>query len=153
MARSRQRLALNDDPGKITQEIQKRILKDLDDLIEQARAQQAQAKPGSGQPQKGDKAGQQPQPGQQQGPQQVAKGNKQHAEAGNTPAQDSTFTQGGNPQVELGQDIKEIREAWAKLHPRDRNAILEGGSEKVNPKYQKMVEDYFKSLSDKANER
>ena len=153
MARSRQRLALNDDPGKITQEIQKRILKDLDDLIEQARAQQAQAKPGQGQPQKGDKPGQQPQPGQQQGPQQVAKRNQQHAETGSTPAQDSTFTQGGNPQVELGQDIKEIREAWAKLHPRDRAAVLEGGSEKVNPKYQKMVEDYFKSLSDKANER
>jgi hypothetical protein len=43
--------------------------------------------------------------------------------------------------------------AWGELHPRDREAVLEGASEKVNPKYQKMVEDYFKSLSEKATQR
>ena len=152
MARSRQRLALNNDPGKVTQEIQKRILKDLDDLIEQARAQQAQARPTPGQA-KGTQPGQQPQPGQQnKGQQQVAR-TKTHQETGTTPAQDSTMTQGSNPQADLGPDIKEIRKAWAELNKRDRQAVLEGASEKPNPKYQKMIEDYFKSLSDKAAER
>ncbi len=37
MARSRQRLALNNDPGKTTQIIQDRIIDDIDSLIDQAR--------------------------------------------------------------------------------------------------------------------
>jgi hypothetical protein len=151
MARSRQRLALNNDPGKVTQEIQKRIQIDLDNLIKLAQQQQAQSKPGQGQPKPGDKS-QQPKPGQQQGPQQVAKGD-QHQEKGQSPAQQSTFAQGGPPQVDISQDIKEQMKQWGQLHPRDRDAVLEGASEKVNPKYQKMVEDYFKSLSEKAAQR
>jgi hypothetical protein len=154
MARSRQRLALNNDPGKVTQEIQKRIQIDLDNLIKLAQAQQAQMKPGSGQPKPGDKP--KPQPGQPQpGPQQVAKGQQQkdHQEQGKTPAQESVLAQGGEPQVDISQDIKEKMQEWGKLHPRDRDAVLEGASEKVNPKYQKLVEDYFKSLSEKATQR
>lgn len=152
MARSRQRLALNNDPGKVTQEIQKRIQIDLDSLIKLAQAQQAQMKPGQGQPKPGDKS-KQPQPGQPQpGPQQVAK-DKQHQEQGKTPAQESTFAQGGAPQVDISQDYKEMMKQWGQLHPRDRDAVLEGASEKVNPKYQKLVEDYFKSLSEKAAQR
>lgn len=152
MARSRQRLAINDDPGKVTQEIQKRIQIDLDNLIKLAQQQQAQMKPGQGPPKPGDKS-KQPKPGQQQGPQQIAKGNKEHQEQGKTPAQESTFAQGGPPQVDISQDIKEQMKQWGQLHPRDREAVLEGASEKVNPKYQKMVEDYFKSLSEKAAQR
>src|SRR5439155_5952167 len=53
MARSRQRLALNNDPGKTTQIIQERILHDLDSLIEQSRRQAC--------------AGGAPQPGQMHG--------------------------------------------------------------------------------------
>jgi hypothetical protein len=151
MARSRQRLAINDDPGKITQEIQKRIQIDLDNLIKLAQAQQAQSKPGQGQPKPGDKP--KPQPGQPQpGPQQAGKG-KEHQETGKTPAEQSTLAQGGEPQVDLSQDIKEKMQEWGRLHPRDRDAVLEGSSEKVNAKYQKLVEDYFKSLSDKAAQR
>jgi len=33
------------------------------------------------------------------------------------------------------------------MHGRDRDSIVEGENEKVNPKYQKLVEDYFKSLT------
>jgi len=150
MARSRQRLALNNDPGQVTQEIQKRIQMDLDGLIKLAQAQQAQMKPGKGPPKPGDKSKGQ-QPGQPQpGPQQVAKNGKEHQENGKTAAQESTFAQGGPPQVDISQDIKEKMQEWGKLHPRDRDAVLEGASEKVNPKYQKLVEDYFKSLSEKA---
>lgn len=147
MARSRQRLALNNDPGKVTQEIQKRIQIDLDNLIKLAQQQQAQMKPGK--PKPGDKSKQPGQGQPQPGPQQVAK-NGQHQENGKTPAQQSTFAQGGPPQVDISQDIKEMMKQWGQLHPRDRDAVLEGASEKVNPKYQKMVEDYFKSLSEKA---
>jgi len=150
MARSRQRLALNNDPGKITQEIQKRIVIDLDQLIENARAQQAQLKPGS-QPRPAQR-GTQPQPGQgQQGQQRLANG--QHQEQGTTAAQQSVLTPGGSPQVDINQDIKEGLQEWGKLHPRDRQAVTEQSTEKVNPKYQKLVEDYFKTLSEKAAEQ
>ncbi len=44
MARSRQRLAMNSDPGPVTQEIQKRILDNLDDLIEEARKKERRDK-------------------------------------------------------------------------------------------------------------
>ena len=151
MARSRQRLAVNNDPGKITQEIQKRILIDLDALIQMAQNQQAQMKPGQ-QPGQGQKP-QQPKPGQgQKGQQQMAQGQQQQ-QGGTNPAQQSVQNPGGQAQVDISQDIRQSREEWGKLHPRDRAALVEGENEKVNPKYQKLVEDYFKSLSQKATEQ
>jgi hypothetical protein len=151
MARSRQRLAINDDPGKITQEIQKRILFDLDNMIKLAQAQQAQMKPGNGPPKPG-KGPPQPQPGQQRGQQQVAQRPGQQT-GGQTPAGQSTLNQGNTPQVDLSQEMKEIAKEWGGLHPRLRDAIMEGASEKMSPKYQKLVEDYYKTLSEKATER
>jgi hypothetical protein len=150
MARSRQRLALNNDPGKVTQEIQKRIVIDLDGLIEQARNQQAQMRPGQ-RPQRGNQ-GQQPQPGQgNRGQQQIA--DAQHREQGQNPAQQSVLAPGGQPQVDISQQIKQEMTEWAQLHPRDRKAIVEGEQEKVNPKYQKLVDDYYKTLNQKATEQ
>jgi hypothetical protein len=149
MARSRQRLALNNDPGKITQEIQKRIVIDLDSLIQQAQNQQAQMKPGS-KPAPG--KGQQPQPGQgNRGQQQIA--DAQHREQGQNAAQQSVLAPGGQPQVDISQQIKQEMTEWAKLHPRDRQSIVEGEQEKVNPKYQKLVEDYYKTLNQKSTEQ
>ena len=148
MARSRQRLALNTDPGKVTQEIQKRIVIDIDSLIQQAQNQQAQQKPGKPQPGKG----QQPRPGQQGGQQQVAQGQQQQ-QGGKNAAQQSTLTQGDARIVDTHQNLKEEMQEWGKLHPRDRDAIVEAGNEKVNPKYQKLVDDYYKTLSDKSTEQ
>jgi hypothetical protein len=148
MARSRQRLALNNDPGKVTQEIQKRISMDLDKLIQQAQNQQAQMRPGQRQP--GQRPGQQPQPGQQRGQQQIAQGQQRQ---GQTPAQQSVLREGAAPIVDISKEIIENRQEWAKLHPRLREAVVEGENEKVNPKYLKLVEDYFKSLSQKATEQ
>src|SRR6185437_3172132 len=60
MARSQQRLALNDDPGAVTQDVQNRILKDLDALIalahknsEQQASSSAQASGKQGTPKPG----------------------------------------------------------------------------------------------------
>jgi hypothetical protein len=148
MARSRQRLALNNDPGKITQEIQKRIIIDIDGLIQQAQAQQQQ------QQQRQQQRGQRPQPGQQpnRGQQQVAQ-QQQNRQQGQNPAQQSVLGQGEKPVADISQDIKaQIRE-WGKLHGRERDAIVEAENEKVNPKYQKLVDDYFKALSEKSTEQ
>ncbi len=84
MGRSRQRLVGN-DPGKVTQEIQRRIVLDLDKMIDLAQQQQAssQSKPGSGKP--GQKPGP-PKPAQ--GPQEASgKPNPGHQENSSNPAQ------------------------------------------------------------------
>jgi len=141
-------LALNNDPGKITQEIQKRIIIDIDGLIQQAQAQQQQ------QQQRQQQRGQRPQPGQQpnRGQQQVAQ-QQQNRQQGQNPAQQSVLGQGEKPVADISQDIKaQIRE-WGKLHGRERDAIVEAENEKVNPKYQKLVDDYFKALSEKSTEQ
>ena len=76
-------------------------------------------KPGQGQPKPGDKS-KQPRQGQPQpGPQQVAKDGSTRSN-GNNPAQQSTFAQGGPPQVDISQDIKEMMKQWGSFTARSR---------------------------------
>jgi hypothetical protein len=148
MARSRQRLALNNDPGAITQEIQKRITIDLDNMIAlaQKQQQQQQGKPGSGKP--GDKM-KGPTPGQ--GQQQVASGQKND---GTSPAGKSgKVSDGGKgdaPDLDLSKQIQESAKEWGGLTAREREAVQEGAGEKVIEKYKKFVDDYYRSLSEEA---
>ena len=150
MARSRQRLALNNDPGKVTQEIQKRILIDIDDLINQAQQQQQQQQ--QQQRQRGQRQQQQQQQQPNRGQQQIAQ-QQQNRQQGQNAAQQSVLGEGGKPQVDISQDIKDQIREWGRLHGRDREAIVEIENEKVNPKYQKLVDDYYKSLSEKGTEQ
>lgn len=147
MARSRQRLALNNDPGPVTQEIQKRIIMDLDTMIEMARKQQQQSKPGSGS-QPGEKM-QGPKPGEGQ---QVASGGQKNG--GNSPAGKSgTVSNGGKgdaPDENLSKEIQESAKEWGGITAREREAVQEGASEKVIEKYKNFVDDYYRSLSEEA---
>ena len=147
MGRSRQRLSMNDDPGAVTQEIQKRILDNLDDLIEQARKKQAQQqnsppKPGEGQQQQAQAQPGQPQPGQ---PQPGPKG-----EGGQTPAQ--TASAGGNAAQKAAEGTtgKQDGRMWGQVAPRERQAVMEGQGEKVLDKYKSLVDDYYKAMSTRA---
>jgi hypothetical protein len=161
MARSRQRLALNNDPGKVTQIIQDRIVFDLDELIKesnrQQQQQQAQAKGrGSGQPKPGQ--ARQPKPGEQQGSQQAnANGQRKPGdpkEGGQAGAQsDPKNLEGAPPAEDTSKDIRETDGEWGKLFGRRREAVLEGGGQKAPGKYKQYVDDYYRSLSEKARER
>jgi hypothetical protein len=151
MARSAQRLAKN-DPGAMTQEIQKRIIIDIDALIKMAQQQQqsSQSKPGKG---KGQQQGEpQQQPGQ--GPQQVAQGKPgQPKQGGQTPAEQSSLSKAANSDPDLNARIKETMEQWGKITQRDRRAVQEGAGEEVIGKYQKLVEDYYRSLAEQASKQ
>jgi hypothetical protein len=138
MARSKQRLSLDLDPGKITQEIQKRIVVDLDDMIKQAQQQMASNR----QQQPGQQQAQQPgaQPGQQQ------PGNPQQNQ-GQSPAGNSQVSQAGQPNPDLSQKINETQREWGAISPRLRDAVIEGSTEKIIEKYQKLVEDYYRGVS------
>lgn len=137
MARSRQRLALDSDPGKVTQEIQKRIVVDISDMIKQAQQQQANSQPKPGQQQ-----GQQP--GQQPGQQQGNQSQPNHAQ---NAAQQSTVSQGGSREAQLTERINETNKEWGAISPRLRQAVIEGANEKIPAKYQKLIEDYYRGVS------
>jgi hypothetical protein len=146
MARSRQRLALNNDPGTVTQTIQKRIVDNLDDLIEMARRQQAQAsaspqpRPGQGQQRP------QPKPGDAQANNQ---GNQSRPNTAQNPAQDSTLNPGGNTNAQPGDDIRQTMAEWGTTSPRLRDAVFDGASETIIEKYRNYVADYYRSLAEK----
>jgi hypothetical protein len=147
MGRVRQRLALNSDPGKTTQTIEDRIVDDLDVLIEQSRRKIAQARnqpPSQGQ---GEQAPQPPQNGQQ--------ANNQGQQRGGTTPAGSDASQGGHGAVnaDLSKDIRESQAEWGGLTPRQRAAVMEGGSENIIPDYAKLIDEYFKTLSKKGSER
>ena len=149
MARARQRLSINDDPGAITQEIQKRILFNLDDLIEQARKKEAQQQNTP------------PKPGECDQPQQQAKADPKapkpaqpkpgpKKEGGTAPAQ--TAAAGGNPAERPGgADVaRQEGRMWGQPSPRERQAVSETNGERVLDKYKTLVDDYYRSMSVRA---
>ncbi|MDB5326367.1 MAG: hypothetical protein JWM57_1936, partial [Phycisphaerales bacterium] len=151
MARSRQRLAINSDPGRVTQEIQKRILTDLDNLIDLAHKNAQQQQSSSGKP----KPGQQPKPGDQQ--QAGNQGQNKPAEG----KQEAKSTQGATNQNNAAagstaHDLKEITERadeWGKITPRVRQAVIDSRGEAIVEQYRKMIEDYYGALSNKGGKK
>jgi hypothetical protein len=155
MARSRQRLAINSDPGKTTQKIQERIVLDLDSLIQQAQqTANATPKPGQGKPQGQQKPananGKQPDNQQANGKKPGQQSQPNHSDQS---ANASSLHGGGNTNADLSQDIKEQMAEWGGITPRQRQAVIEGAGETVIQKYQKFVEDYYRSLATKQTER
>jgi hypothetical protein len=158
MARSRQRLALNNDPGKVTQTIQEKIIGDLDQLIELSRQQQMQMQNAQNKQQQQKQQMAQKQLGQKRFAQQQ-EGNKPGSKAaspnkgGNNPASDSFKPGEGDRQVDASVELQEKFAEWGKLTERQREAVLEGANEKVIEKYRGLVEDYYRELGKKATER
>ncbi len=149
MARSRQRLALNDDPGAVTQEIQKRIVIDIDDLIKAAQAQQARMESRPGQQRQRQRM-QQAQRQQQQQQQQTAQ-NQQHREDGTQAATVSRLDQGSDPKADLSQDLQQKLGEWGRITARDRQAVEQTAGEQEIGKYKNLIHDYYKSLAEQAS--
>jgi HAMP domain-containing protein len=152
MARSRQRLAINSDAGPVTQEIQKRILDNLDDLIEQARQREAKAqnqppKPG-GDPSDAKKPGDQQQPQNSQAQGKPQQGKPQQASASSGSGSGGGDGKPGDPAADFA---KQEAQMWGSPTPRQRQAVIENKTEKVLDKYQKLVDDYYRAMSVKAN--
>jgi hypothetical protein len=129
------------DPGPITQETQRRIVVNLDTLIEMAKKQQQQggsSKPGPKKP--GDKKEQNPGSDSGKGP---------HKPGGESPAQESTLPGGGSdPAQSNGQDIHEKSTEWGNLPEKDRDLIINGVKEEPLAGYREQVQRYYKALAD-----
>ncbi len=150
MARSQQRLAINDDPGKITQAIQDKIQSNLDDLIEMARKKQAQMIPPPDQ-KKPQQAMSKPKPNPGVIPQNSQANSGQKKPGGATAAGDTYVPGGGVTTPDLSADIKEKMSEWGGITPRQREAVIEGAGEQVIDKYKTLVDDYYRSLATKSN--
>jgi hypothetical protein len=145
MARARQRLAMNDDPGAITQEIQRRILGNLDDLIEQARKKEAQQQ--NQQPKPGEKGEQMAQAKPDTGVQQQGQQKGPHGERGTSPA-NAANPGGSAPATPEGADAaKQTEKMWGQPTPRERQAINETATEKTLDKYKNLVDDYYRNMA------
>ena len=153
MGRSRQRLALDHDPGKTTQAIQDRILQNLENLIQLARQQQAQAMARQGK-------GQRPQQGQQPRPDTGVRADNQGRQQGQpnpnrcqNPAQTERMGGTGDNTADTTKDIMEKAAEWGGLTARERQAIVQGMNEKIIEKYKKLTDDYYEMISKKGSEQ
>jgi hypothetical protein len=156
MARARQRLALNADPGVTTQKIQDRIIIEMDSLASMAQQQQANAQPSSsrqrgqqrqnmpGQPRPGDPGNQQAQGQRSQGPQANNPANQQQR---SNPGGNTT----GLTEQDINAQVAALKESWGKLSPRQRAAVMEGDTDQTIQKFKDFVDGYYRTLSLKNN--
>ena len=139
-----QRLIAQRQPGEPAQKLQQDIVTELDELLKQARKQQSQQQQSSGS--KKPQQSRRDKPGQ---PQQQPAGGKPE-EAGNEPARDSTEQQRPEApaQPDIGQMQDMLRELWGHLPEHERQQVINSTIEKFVPKYESLIKEYFKRLSE-----
>jgi hypothetical protein len=136
MDNSERRLDLN-RPGKITQDIQKKIIFRLDELIKE---KENQAKGG----------------GQCNGGNCPGGGKSGQGPGGNNPSspmQDSNPGGGSGPGNVLEQKIKNYQENWGKMPEHERARAIQELTRDLPPRYRIVIEDYFKSLNKATADR
>jgi hypothetical protein len=125
--------------GEKTQDIQKKIVFRLDELIKEM---EAKNKPGDGQcksgncPGGGDKPGQGNKPGSTINP--------------SSPAQDSNIMGGGGVGKVDPAELRKIAEQWGTLPPEKRAKVIQDITRDLPPKFEPMIKNYFEAL-DKVN--
>jgi hypothetical protein len=143
MGQAENRLAKEQDPGLVTQETQRRIVTDLDVMIEYLKKQEQQSsgKPGEGKPKPGE--GKKPSQGQQSGSAPA------NGEGGNEGAKDSQMRAGSadTPQKN-GTELHDNRLNWGNLPPGEREAVANGANEHFLPEYRDMINKYYQALAE-----
>ena len=145
MQEAQRRIQANDMATQ-TQQIQGRIVSDLEDLIEQLRKQNQQQQSSS--------KGQQPKKSQQQ--KQQPKRSKQQSQGkppgnkpSNQPSKQST-TRLGNAEAtdaSVATQDRIMQDAWGNLPSSVQEEMRSARPEKFLPKYSRLIEDYFRRLA------
>jgi hypothetical protein len=131
-----ERLIAERNTSKPTQQMQQQVVADLTQLIDQIRQQKKRQGGGSRRPRS--RAGQPSgQPGEQES---------------RDPAEDSQSRvgQSDQPKAETRDLENLLKEVWGHLPERVRQQMLSGSAEEVLPKYQKLIEEYYKRLAEDA---
>ena len=140
MGQSHDRLAKEKDTGLTTQEIQSRIMIDIDSMIDILKKQQSQSKSQSkSQPKDAD---------QRQQSQQQQQQNQASQSQGNQAAQESQMPGGGITNPNGTGELREDRLNWGELPAKDRDLVANGTKEKFLPEYQDMIKRYYEALAE-----
>jgi len=141
MCEAGERIARNDS-AKGTQDVQKKIIDNLDELIKQAKKSCKQCSSGQSSQQQASRPrrtpGQKPQPkgGNKQGKRPAKTSNQRPQSAGQA------------EKVDMVQMRAVIKKLWGELPPSQREQMLQLPIEEFLPKYQRMIEDYYRRLSE-----
>lgn len=140
MKQTEKLLTADKNPGDITQETQRRIVADLDVMIELARQQQQQQSSSSSQ---------KPQPGQERQPTPPQGGKS--GEGGNVAATTDPLSRGGYSDPAAGGDMRSKDPSnWGNLPPRDRDQVSHGANEQYLTSYRDQIDRYYQALAEMA---
>jgi hypothetical protein len=144
MSQSEKRLT-DKDPGPVTQETQRRIVADLDTLIELARQQQQSSSSQSNS--KDQQKGQERSYSQGQNP-------GQNQQGGSTAATESTLPRGASATPDGNPDIRSRGAAeFGDLPARDRDLVAHGANEEYLSSYRDMIDRYYQALAELGKAR
>jgi hypothetical protein len=125
-----------------TQRLQSRIVEDLDKLIEQLQkqCQSSQGNTSSGAPKPGGKAG------------KPTRGGSGEVQGTPTAAKESAERVGKKPagQAELERVQAMLKQIWGHLPPQLQQQIQSTTIEEFLPKYEGLIEDYFRRLAEES---
>ncbi|MHC5111700.1 MAG: hypothetical protein ACYTHJ_17685 [Planctomycetota bacterium] len=140
MSKAALRLDLEFDAGERTQQIQKEILKELDEAIEAAAAQTRKSK-SKARP-SGDKR-------------KMTKPSAGQAKSGSG---DNGKGDGSSPQLQPGKTMDaatadqekdfDVRRGWGLLPPRERDEVIQGYREEFLEAYRIWIEKYYRALQE-----
>ena len=142
MCEVERRIAQNDS-AKGTQDMQKKIIDDLDELIKQAR--KSCKKCSSGQSAQQQASRPRRSPGQ---PKSQPKGGSKPGKRPATTSNQRPQGAGHAEKVDMDQMRAVIKKLWGELPPNQREQMLQLPIEEFLPKYQLMIEEYFRRLAE-----
>ncbi len=122
--------------GPQTQEIQRRIVLSLNQLIKMA--ERNQSGQGSGQGKK-----------RQSGPKKMSQGPAQpgNSSGGSHAAKNHPMPTGGNEAAQKNGRLTSQKRNWGNLPPKARQLIANGIQEQPLPQYKNWIDDYYKALA------
>jgi hypothetical protein len=141
------------DPGEETQQVQERIMARLDELIaqmeadrEQREKEQQQRQSRCGGRKDGTVCGGAGKPAPGSGAAE-ARGTGSAGEEPGHGGDGSDTAAAASP-----EELTEAVEGWARVHPRLREPVIEGATEQVSEKYERLVADYYRCVAERAAE-
>ena len=145
----------NRDIGEETQNIQKKVVGDLQKLIDLANQRQQQQQQSQRRRQNRQRQRTQQQNGsRQQGPQQQQKPSPPSQQNQKQPGDSGTGARVGETNSpELLRQRRMLEEVWGHLPPAVRERMQNVIGEKYLPKYDEMIRRYFKSLAEDEKSR
>ncbi|UCG33071.1 MAG: hypothetical protein JSU68_00275 [Phycisphaerales bacterium] len=144
MDTSRERLAVTLDAGETTQAVQQQIIQELDAAIDIAKQNLRRGSPSTADPQQ---EGEKRSEGQRQREQAVRADKSSSTDAAEQPS-----TGGEQADAAHGETPSRPARSWGNLPERDREAVIQGFKEDYLRKYGELIEQYYRALSEEAEE-